>query len=115
MLSRDYRFCTPLSLRIEENMSDVLVMWRADKKQLKPVEVQCPDGLYPASDSDGEKIYENTHFKTRAECLERLRGDAAIGVRWAGEEVALMRAHLTVACEKAGRAAEIFAAVNSIE
>jgi hypothetical protein len=96
-------------------MSEVLVMWRADKKQMKPVEVQCPDGLYPASDSDGEKIWENTHFKTRAECLERLRGDAAIGVRWAGEDVAEMRKRLAEACEKAGKAAEIFAAVNAIE
>ncbi len=96
-------------------MSDVLVMWRADKKQMKPVEVQCPDGLYPALDADGEKIWENTHFKTRAECMECLREGARIGIRWAGEDVADARKRLAEACEKAGKAAEIFAAVYAIE
>jgi hypothetical protein len=96
-------------------MGKVLVMWRADKKQMKPVEVQCPDGLYPASDSDGEKIWENTHFNTRDECLKRLREDAAIGVRWAGEDVARVRQQLVEACEKAAKTAEIFAAVHAIE
>lgn len=92
-----------------------LVMWRADKKQMLPVEVACPDGLFPAHDADGEKIFENTHFKTRAECLTRLKGDAEIGVRWAGEDVARCRKALADAFEKAGRAAEIFAALHEIE
>lgn len=92
-----------------------LVMWRADKKQMMPVQVACPDGLFPAHDADGEKIFENTHFKTRAECLARLKGDAEIGVRWAGEDVARCRKALADAFEKAGRAAEIFAALQEIE
>lgn len=82
---------------------------------MRPVEVKCPDGLFPHHDADGEKIFENTHFKTHAECLKRLQEDAAIGVRWAGEEVARCRKHLAEAFEKAGRAAEIFVAVNEIE
>jgi hypothetical protein len=92
-----------------------VMMWRADKKQMMPVNVLCPDGLFPANDADGEKIFENTHFKTRAECLARLRGDAEIGVRWAGEDVARCRKALAEAFEKAGRAAEIFAALQEIE
>jgi len=96
-------------------MSEVLVMWRADKKQMRPVEVQCPDGLYPAKDSDGETIWDNTHFKTYSESLQRLREDAQVGVRWAGEDVVEARRRLAEAYEKAGKAAAIFAAVYGIE
>ncbi len=94
---------------------DRLVRWRADKVKWVPVEVECPDGLYPHHDADGEKIFENTHFVTRAECLERLQGDAAIGVKWAGEEVIRCRLALSVAYEKSGTAAAIFAAVSELE
>ncbi len=92
-----------------------IVRWRADKKQMQPVEVACPDGLFPNNDADGEKIFENTHFKTREECLARLRDDAAIGVRWAGEEVTRCRRNLEEAYKKAGSAAEIFAKLSELE
>lgn len=94
---------------------DRLVRWRADKEKWFPVEVECPDGLYPHHDADGVKIFENTHFATRDECLERLRDDARIGVKWAGEEVIRCRLAVTNAYEKAGAAAAIFAAVSELE
>lgn len=40
------------------------VMWRADTDEWRAIQVVCPDGLYPHSDIDGKKIYENTHFET---------------------------------------------------
>lgn len=91
------------------------VRWRADKSKWVPVEVECPDGLYPHHDADGEKIFENTHFATRDECLERLRCDAAIGVKLAGDEVIRCRLALIAAYEKSGTAAAIFADVSELK
>jgi len=41
---------------------DGLQLWRADETEIKLV--GCPNGGWPNNDSDGEKIFENTHFKT---------------------------------------------------
>lgn len=90
-------------------------MWRADKAEMKPIEVECPHGLFPHDDADGVKIYENTHFKTRAECIASLRKDAEISVKWAGEDVTRCQKALSEAYEKAGKAAQRFAAISELE
>ena len=58
-----------------------LVMWRADTAPWKAVEVECPDGLWPNSDADGETIFENTHFETQAEAEKHLRAEAKAGLK----------------------------------
>lgn len=42
-------------------------------RNLKVVEVDCPNGMeFPKLDADGDKIYENTHFATKMEALEKV-------------------------------------------
>lgn len=54
-------------------MSKALNLYRADKKQLKPVLVHCPNGGYPALDEHGEKILPNaSHFYTEEEAWRGL-------------------------------------------
>lgn len=100
---------------VEPPPTEPLVRWRVDRSVWSPIEVACPDGLWPHSDSTGEKIFENTHFETRGECLSHLKESVAIGVKWAGEEIARCKAALAAAEKKAGDAAEIFSRVLELE
>lgn len=86
-------------------------MWRADTKQLRAVRVACPNGLYPAKDADGEKIFVNTHYSTESEAWNHLRVHTEISVRWAAEAIEKAQRDLSAAQVRAGEAAIEFAKV----
>jgi hypothetical protein len=62
--------------RSEARQGEWQIMWRADDEKWKPVKVKAPreysDPFNEVYDADGEKVYENTHFETREEALQRL-------------------------------------------
>jgi len=45
-------------------------------RNLEVVEVECPEGMeFLKLDADGDKIYEKTHYATKAEAREKAVGD----------------------------------------
>lgn len=57
-------------------------------KDLKVVEVECPNGMkYPELDSDGDKIFENSHFSTKEEAYAKAIEDCNTGISWAAREI----------------------------
>lgn len=87
---------------------DTIVRWRADTKLWKPVEVACPDGLWPARDSDGEKIFDNTHFETENEAWSKLKSEAESYVSMTGNMVKTREEALLKAQIEAAEAAKMF-------
>lgn len=82
-------------------------MWRADTQLWLPIEVECPHGLYPHEDADGMKIYANTHFKTKAEAMDKLLGEAEAWVCISDRDLSQARKNLQIIeseCEKAHKA-----------
>lgn len=79
------------------------------------VEVDCPDGRYPARDADGCVVYVNTHFDTPDEALRHLVIDADAAVFMAGVEVRGAREGLRRAEGNAAAAVLYRAAVKRVE
>ena len=88
-----------------------LTMWRADKTKLEPVKVECPDGLYPHSDANGEKIFKNTHFETEEEAWAQLRGEVLARVAMAGAQIAQAEFELQKRKDDAANAAKAYDAL----
>jgi hypothetical protein len=83
-------------------------MWTFTYDPPDVIEVDCPEGLFPAKDSRGEPIYVNTHFPTRYQALDGLRREVSAGVSHAGSEVKQCEAKLMNAHVRAGHAAVAF-------
>jgi len=62
-------------------------MWRINEIDVLPKLVDCPDGLYPESDADGVKIFENTHFVTREEAMKNIEENLLARVVFWGRTV----------------------------
>jgi hypothetical protein len=77
-----------------------------------PIEVDVEHLRYPEKDSEGDTIYENTHFATKVECWESIRQNTVAWVSLAGSRVAQAKAGLRAAEVEAANAAECFAAVR---
>ena len=92
----------------------MLTRWK-DGGDHKPVEVECPDGLWPNDDADGERIFENSHFETRSECVDRMKAEAEAGVRLAGSRVELARQSLQNEERDAAQAAVVFEKVSRLK
>ncbi|MBI4672421.1 MAG: hypothetical protein HY741_12255 [Chloroflexi bacterium] len=88
-----------------------LTMWRADKTKLTPVKVECPDGLYPHNDADGEKIFNNTHFETEEEAWAQLRGNVLAWVEMAGAQITQAEFELQKRKDDAANAAKAYDAL----
>lgn len=83
-------------------------MYRTCLVQMKPVEVDCPDGGYPAKDANGANIYVNTHFRREIEAWERIQGEALRAVRSEGYTVRAMEEALAEQKDKAAQAAKAY-------
>ena len=64
-----------------------LQLWRADYEQARPAFVDCPNGGYPATDAEGNKIWENSHFATKEDAWNHLETSAAAGVENTGSTI----------------------------
>lgn len=68
------------------------VMWRADMAAWMPRKTEVPAGQTsralhpPVLDSDGQEVWENTHFETEEEAWEHLERNAAAWVSLAERE-----------------------------
>jgi len=89
-----------------------MIRFYASDSLTAPEAVECAEVGYPNSDARGRVQYDNTHFDTEDEAWERLVSDAAAWVSLTGDDVQHARSILRHAEEKAGRAAEHFAAVT---
>lgn len=86
-------------------MNEVLKMWRVGTKNVLPVLVECPDGLWPNKDAGGVQIYENTHFERREDALEKWNRELLAGIEICGRDVRYYQGKLNEAFEKSGQAA----------
>ena len=93
---------------MSNDTSNTPTMWRADKTKLAPVKVECPNGLYPNNDADGEKIFNNTHFQTEEEAWAQLRGEVLAGVAMAGAQIAQAEFELQKRKDQAANAAKAY-------
>lgn len=84
--------------------------WKADllKCQIRLVAA----GSYPDHDSEGDQVFDNTHFTSRDEALEQLRSEAESCVCLAGMAVQRAYEDLHKANVAAGEAAERFERVT---
>jgi len=89
-----------------------LVMWRADTEQWKAVQVQCPQGLYPHQDADGQKIYENTHFTTPEKAWERLERESMAWLSLRTDDVARLEQKLAALKNEVVEAGKAVVAVH---
>jgi hypothetical protein len=53
--------------------------------------VECPKPSYPNKDADGDKIFENTHFKREEDAWKHLEDEASAWVRSTARELADLR------------------------
>jgi hypothetical protein len=53
--------------------------------------VECPKPSYPNQDADGDKIFENTHFKREEDAWRHLEEESVAWVRSAARELADLR------------------------
>lgn len=68
-------------------MPDTPTLWRAGDDG-RPMQVSCPNGTaYPAEDSTGKTICDNTHFATEADCWADTRWDAELRQKFAVQNV----------------------------
>lgn len=86
-----------------------LKLWRADRKKLRPVLVDCPNGRYPASDADGCTVYDNSHFDTEAAAWGNLRDNLLAHIELVGDRIQQIENQLTEARADAGTAARNYA------
>lgn len=63
---------------------------------------------YPGVDSEGDRVYDNTHYTKRGDALERLRACASAWVSMAGRGVREAELALERARVDAGEAAKAF-------
>lgn len=94
---------------IKENQP--LVMWRADTKQWRAIQVQCPDGLH-TKDSDGKSMYENTHFRTPEEAWERLREESSAWLKLSIRSMKQLESKINMAKEEVIMAGKAVVAVT---
>lgn len=80
-----------------------------DLEEPKAVEWDGPNGV---ADSDGETVYENTHFESLDAAWEKQAEIASGWVWFVGRRVKEVKAALREQEAEAGRAAEYFAAVQ---
>jgi hypothetical protein len=92
--------------------TDALRLWRADRDAARPILVSCPDGEYPASDADGVKIYENSHFEELEDAWQSLENNAAAGVELVGGTIEGIRNQLRIAERRAADRAVFFSRVR---
>jgi hypothetical protein len=64
--------------------------------------IEVEGDRWPGKDSDGDTIYENTHFHTEAKAWEKLLAECQAGCRLAGDQVDLCRSKLADAQAAAG-------------
>lgn len=86
--------------------------WFADAVACKPVEYEADVFGFPNRTKDGEKQYENTHFRTEKEAWDRLMSETESGVMVFGRNVADHEEALRRAKDSAAHAARKFSAVR---
>lgn len=79
----------------------------------EPLEQECETFGWPNRTTDGEPMYDNTHFATMKEAWDSIRRSVWAGVRLAGDEMLRAREILAKAERGAGRAAADFAEADS--
>lgn len=84
--------------------TDTLVLWRDDYDLMRPVRVECPSGGYPASDADGVRICDNTHWPTEEESWESMRREVEAHVCCRASDVKNAERGLVLARERAAEA-----------
>lgn len=92
--------------KVEDNMAQPLVMWRADTKKWRAIQVECSDGLYLEKDADGVDIYENTHFKTAEEAWESLERESMAWLKGSTKELKRLKSSIEIVKDEIAEAAE---------
>ncbi len=85
-------------------------VWKVDTKLWTVRAVE--GGRYPATDSDGDTCFDNTHFPTEAQAWHRLKSEVTAFVSLAGRDVMTAQAALDSARERAAEAAAAFVRVQ---
>ena len=85
--------------------------WKVRYGYSRPKLVECDVLVHPGLDSDGDKMFVNTHFADEAAAWEQLMAETLAGVRLAGARLAEQRRVLEKLTDDAARAAEFLAAV----
>ena len=79
-------------------MSDPIKLWKyridKDAQEFVVVEVECPNGRFPERDADGETVYDNTHFDTRAQAVRACHDSATAQCRYIALSIRSARDHL---------------------
>lgn len=61
----------------------MITVYRGSDGDNEPREMQCEVSGYPQRTTCGERMFENTHFLTRAEAWESIRQSAEAGIKLA--------------------------------
>ena len=78
------------------------------------IEVECPNGRWPAVDADGETVFDNSHFNTREEAFAHRLRDAECMILFNARNVADLRQRMRDAEKYAADAVTYRAAVEAL-
>lgn len=85
-------------------------MWKITYDTPCPREVTAEKPCWPNFDSDGDQIYENTHFMHQDEAWDKQLRELECGVIFTGQDIKRYKEELAKAEQRAGKAAEYYAA-----
>lgn len=86
-------------------------LWKVDHEKSETRLVDAEP--WPGSDSEGDRVFDNTHFKTRSEALHALERGSLAGLWLAGRNVERCEAELREANRLAGQEAVRHVAVTN--
>ena len=52
------------------------------------IEAKCEEYGWPKTTHEGQMMYENTFFKSKAQAVKAAKSDASVGVKWRRESIA---------------------------
>lgn len=78
------------------------------------IEVECPNGRWPAVDADGETVFDNSHFNTREEAFAHRLHDAECVARFRAGQINELRQRLRDGEKRAADAVVYLAAVEDL-
>jgi len=86
-------------------------VWRATDGDNAPVEMDCEEFGYPHRTTCGQTMYENTHFRTKAEAWENIRQSCKAGMFLLARSINECEARLIELREQAANEVKRFAGI----